>query len=144
MTDAVRLHVCITCQGGETLAPGDLPMGRHLHAALAATLAAAPGHPQPIELRETTCLANCERGCSAVLSMPGRWTYLLGRLAPGLAADLADYALTYAASRNGTVMPSRRAPSLRDAVMGRIPPADAAPAGAAPIGTAPIGTARAA
>ncbi len=120
MTDAVRLHVCTTCQGGETLAPGDAPMGRHLHDAVAAI----PGLAGDIELRETTCLANCERGCSAVLSMPGRWTYLLGHLTPALAADLADYARAYAASRNGTVMPSRRAASLRDVVMGRVPPAD--------------------
>ncbi|MGI4976336.1 MAG: DUF1636 family protein [Janthinobacterium lividum] len=118
MTDAVRLHICTTCQGGETLAPGDAPMGRHLHDAVAAVAA------HDIDLRETTCLANCERGCSAVLSMPGRWTYLLGNLTPALAADLADYARTYAASRNGTVMPSRRAPSLRDVVVGRVPPAD--------------------
>ncbi len=120
MTDAVRLHICTTCQGGETLAPGDLPMGRHLHDAVAATLGQSPD----IDLRETSCLANCERGCSAVLSMPGRWTYLLGRLTPAHAADLADYARAYAQSRNGTVMPSRRAPSLRDVVMGRVPPAD--------------------
>ncbi|MGI3778044.1 MAG: DUF1636 family protein [Janthinobacterium lividum] len=118
MTDAVRLHVCTTCQGGETLAPGASPMGRHLHDAVAALA------PHGIDLRETTCLANCERGCSAVLSMPGRWTYLLGRLTPAHAADLADYARAYAASRNGTVMPSRRAASLRDVVMGRVPPAD--------------------
>lgn len=104
-------------------------MGRHLHDAVAATL--DPGAAQPIDLRETTCLANCERGCSAVLSMPGRWTYLLGNLTPALAADLADYARTYAASRNGTVMPSRRAPSLRNVVVGRVPPADATAPGLA-------------
>ncbi len=123
MTDAVLLHVCTTCQGGETLSPGERPMGRHLHDAVAAVLAATPGATPAIDLRESTCLANCERGCSAVLAMPGRWTYLLGRLTPDLAADLAAYARTYAESRSGTVMPSRRAPGLRDAVMGRVPPA---------------------
>ncbi len=122
MTDAVRLHICTTCQGGMTLVSGERPMGRHLHDAVAAALAAT----HDVDLRETSCLANCERGCSAVLSMPGRWTYLLGRLTPDLAADLAAYARTYAESRNGTVMPSRRAPGLRDVVMGRIPPADPA------------------
>ncbi len=125
MTDAVTLHVCTTCQGGETLRPGELPMGRRLHGAVARALAGTPGQAPVVELRETSCLANCERGCSAVLSMPGRWTYLLGGLSPAVAADLAAYARTYGESRNGTVMPSRRAATLRDAVMGRVPPADA-------------------
>ena len=128
MTDAVILHVCTTCQAGLTLQPGDPPMGRTLHAAVARALADAPQGSPAVELRETSCLANCERGCSAVLSMPGRWTYLLGGLSPAVAADLAAYARTYGESRNGTVMPSRRAASLRDVVMGRAPPADRAAA----------------
>ena len=128
MTDAVILHVCTTCQAGLALQPGEPPMGRTLHAAVARALADAGAHSPAVELRETSCLANCERGCSAVLSMPGRWTYLLGGLSPALAADLAAYARTYGKSRNGTVMPSRRAASLRDVVMGRAPPADQAAA----------------
>ncbi len=126
MTDTVILHVCATCQGGLTLQPGEPPMGRILHAAVARALADSQDRLPAVELRETSCLANCGRGCSAVLSMPGRWTYLLGGLSPALAADLAAYARTYGESRNGTVMPSRRAASLRDVVMGRAPPADRA------------------
>ncbi len=54
--------------------------------------------------------------------MPGKWTYLLGRLAPEHALDLLAYGVAYAASANGTVLPSRRPASLQHIIMGRVPP----------------------
>lgn len=73
------------------------------------------------EIREVTCLAACEHGCTATIAAPGKWRILLGRLDPSLADDLLDYAERYAASEKGTVLPSARAPSLRHAILGRIP-----------------------
>lgn len=66
-------------------------------------------------------MANCEQGCSAALSSPGKWSYIAGFLGAELADDVIDYALVYGASRTGVVMPSKRAPSLRDAVVARVP-----------------------
>ena len=40
---------------------------------------------------------------------------------PDMAGDLIAYSQAYAASANGTVMPSRRAPSLRNVILGRLP-----------------------
>jgi predicted metal-binding protein len=74
-----------------------------------------------LELRPVSCLASCDHGCAAAITMPGRWSFLLGRLNAELAPDLLTYAATYAASATGTVMPSRRPPSLRTAILGRIP-----------------------
>jgi predicted metal-binding protein len=112
-----RLIVCTTCRAGRTLAEGETPLGAKLYAAVQALLA----HPAAIDLREVACLANCERGCSAAIAMSGKWTYLLGWLDPTMAGDLLIYAGIYAASSNGTVMPSRRPASLRDVIMGRVP-----------------------
>jgi predicted metal-binding protein len=53
--------------------------------------------------------------------MPGKWTYVLGNLRPEHAADLLTYARAYAASPTGTVMPSRRPPSLARVVLARVP-----------------------
>ncbi len=111
------LHVCITCRAGRELAEGAAPLGRHLHDAVAACLPA----DAPIRVQEITCLANCEQGCSAAMTMPGKWSYLLGRLTPDHASDLIAYGATYGASASGTVMPSRRPASLRDVVIGRLP-----------------------
>jgi predicted metal-binding protein len=74
-----------------------------------------------IELRPVTCLAACTRGCTAAIEAPGKWTTILGGLEPGLAADILDYAQAYAASTSGAVLPSRRAESLRQAVIARVP-----------------------
>ena len=110
------LHVCTTCRAGLPLEPGAVPPGRHMHDAVA-------GHPgvAAVELREVTCLSLCDSGCAAAITMPGKWSYLLGRLDPALAGDLLDYAATYAASATGTVLPSKRARSLARMVLGRLP-----------------------
>ncbi len=107
-----RLYICSTCD------PGPSPSGA-LFDALQARLA-QPGAPA-VELASAACLANCDRGCSAAIAMPGKWTYLLGRLRPELADDLLTYAASYAASATGAVMPSRRPAPLRHMIMGRVP-----------------------
>ena len=116
-----RLIVCITCRAGRDLADGETPPGALLHAELSQLLAPSSGEAV-VDLREASCMANCERGCSAAIAMPGKWTYVLGHLAPGLATDLLAYAATYAASATGTVMPSRRPVALARVVIARVPP----------------------
>jgi predicted metal-binding protein len=123
------LFVCVTCQAGQILAPGETPQGALLHAALRDRLARAPdaADPDGVTLREISCLANCERGCSAAISMPGKWSNLLGHLSPALADDLLAYVRAYAASATGTVMPSRRPASLGALILGRVPHPETAP-----------------
>ncbi len=111
------LHVCTTCRAGLPLIEGQPVRGRLMHDAVAALLAAEP----EVELREVACLSSCDAGCAAAISQPGKWTYLLGRLEPALAPDLLAYAATYAASRNGTVLPSKRPASLARVILGRVP-----------------------
>jgi predicted metal-binding protein len=120
-----RLIVCTTCRAGQPLADGEAPQGAQLHAELQRLLGDAPG-PAPALLQPATCLANCERGCSAAITMPGKWTNLLGYLSPALAGDLLVYARAYAASATGTVMPSRRPATLQRLVVGRVPPLEQA------------------
>ncbi len=110
------LHVCTTCRAGLPLAEGQAAPGRSMHDAVAT-------HPNAsrVVLREVACLSSCDQGCAAAISMPGKWSYLLGRLDPALAGDLLDYAATYAAHATGTVLPSKRAASLARMVLGRLP-----------------------
>ena len=84
---------------------------------------AVAGHADAgaVQLREVSCLSVCDTGCAASIAMPGKWSYLLGRLHPGLAGDLLAYARLYAAHPTGTVLPSKRAPSLARMVVGRMP-----------------------
>ncbi len=118
------LHVCVTCRAGRTLAEGETPPGAQLHAALlrAQNVSRETIHEYTLpELREVTCLAACSSGCTATIAAPGKWRVLLGNLDETHATDLLDYAGLYAASPTGMVLPSKRAPSLRNVVLGRIP-----------------------
>jgi predicted metal-binding protein len=117
------LHVCITCRAGQPLEIDVRPLGAELHGALAELNAAAG---DPVNIRPVSCLAACERGCTAAISMPGKFSYLLGGMSPQTASDVFDYAQRYAASRTGLVLPSKRAESLRHAILGRFPGAEIA------------------
>ena len=116
------LHICLTCRpaGSAPDAPNDPAAGSRLHDAVLDRLRSR-GLDSAIRVNPVSCMANCEQGCSAALSQPGKWSYVAGFLGPELADDVIDYALTYAASRTGVVMPSKRAPSLRDAIVARVP-----------------------
>ena len=118
------LHVCTTCRAGLSLAEGQTSPGRTMLDAVAALLSPDP----TVDLREVACLSSCDHGCAAAISAPGKWTYLLGRLDPALAPDLLAYAAAYAASRTGTVLPSKRPASLARTVLGRVPDLTAVPA----------------
>ncbi len=110
------LHVCTTCRTGLPMAEGQTPPGRFMHDAVARHPAAGT-----VDLREVACLALCDNGCAAAITMPGKWSYLLGRLDTTLVGDLLDYAASYARSATGTVLPSKRPPSLARIVLGRLP-----------------------
>jgi predicted metal-binding protein len=114
------LHVCITCRAGRELEDGARPPGQRLHDAIASLLTQGG----PLTIRPVACLANCDRGCSAAITAPGKWSYLLGGLSAEIAPDLLTYGAAYAASRNGTVMPSKRPASLAASVIGRLPGQD--------------------
>jgi predicted metal-binding protein len=116
-----RLIICTTCRAGVPPAENVPTAGARLHAAIARAIARSPV-TAGVELWQVSCLANCDRGCSGAITMPGKWTYLLGFLSPDHATDLLIYGATYAASLSGTVLPSRRPASLRDVVIGRVPP----------------------
>lgn len=127
------LHICLTCQiaGEAPDADSDSTIeansgsdeetdGARLLAAVKRAIDAADA-PLPIIVNPVTCMANCEQGCTAALSTPGKWSYIVGRLSDAEAEALVDYATIYAASRSGVIMPSKRSPALRDVVIARLP-----------------------
>ncbi len=116
------LHVCLTCRpaGAESVRPDTPTGGARLHDALIARVAARNLDAR-VRINPVTCMANCDQGCSAAASAPGKWSYIAGHLEAELADDLIDYALAYGESKTGVVMPSRRAPSLKDVFVARVP-----------------------
>jgi predicted metal-binding protein len=76
---------------------------------------------EPFRLEAAKCLSRCGEGCSLAVTAPGKWGYLMSRLAPENAADILTYARAYAAHETGALLPSRRPESLKNTVVGRIP-----------------------
>jgi len=117
------IYVCTTCRRPDD--PGDYPRPG---ATLAdATIRAAENSGIAVVLLR--CLANCKRGCSAVLrrtdpSAPA-WTYVFGHLDPAVDAQaLVQGAKLLAGSADG-LMPWRGRPdALKRGLIARVPPFD--------------------
>jgi len=121
-TSAV-IYVCTTCRRPDD--PEDYPRPG---AALAdATIRAAEN--SGIAVQPLRCLANCKRGCSAVLRRTAppapAWTYVFGHLDPAADAQaLVQGAKLLAGSADG-LMPWRGRPdALKRGLIARVPPFD--------------------
>lgn len=117
------IYVCMTCRQPDD--PDDLPRPG---AALAAATARAAENTD-IAVQPLRCLANCKRGCSAVMrrtdaSAPA-WTYVFGHLDPAADAQaLVQGAQLLAQSADG-LMPWRGRPeALKRGLIARVPPFD--------------------
>ncbi|MEX2034844.1 MAG: DUF1636 family protein [Xanthobacteraceae bacterium] len=116
---ATVIYVCTTCrQPGD---PDDLP--RPGAALAAATVRAAEN--TGIAVRPLRCLANCKRGCSAVLRRMDAWSYVFGHLDPATdAGALVQGAQLLSGSADG-LMPWRGRPeALKRGLIARVPPID--------------------
>jgi len=116
---ATVIYVCTTCRRPDD--PEDYP--RPGASLAAATIAAAAN--AGIKVEPLRCLANCKRGCSAVLRRPDAWTYVFGHLDPAADAQaLVAGAKLLSQSADG-LMPWRGRPdALKRGLIARIPPLD--------------------
>lgn len=117
------LFICISCgRGGEFQGEaGSTPDGKRLYEALQSLLVDAGAARPPVKLCPAVCFANCERGCTAAIASPGKWSYMLGDLDVEHAADILVYADAYARSTSGVVLPSGRPASLQKSIVARFP-----------------------
>ena len=122
-TASAVIYVCTTCRRPDD--PEDYP--RPGAALAAATIRAAEN--SGIAVAPLRCLANCKRGCTAVLrrtdpSAPA-WTYVFGHLNPAADAQaLVQGAKLLAGSADG-LMPWRGRPdALKRGLIARVPPFD--------------------
>ena len=81
-----------------------------------ATLEAAMGAAAPVHVVPTLCFANCERGCSAGISAPGKWSYMLGELDPERCRRSHALRRSLCQGDTGVVLPSGRPASLQRSV----------------------------
>ena len=111
------IYVCTTCRRPDD--PEDYPRPG---AALAeATLRAAEG--AGVTVQPLRCLANCKRGCTAVLRSPDAWTYVFGNLDPAADAPALVLGAKLLSQSADGLMPWRGRPdALKRGLIARIPP----------------------
>jgi len=121
MTVPSTLYVCVTCRGGGEAAANDLPRpGTRL---LAAIEHAVAGDAVGLEVVAVECLSNCQRSCTAAITAPGKWTYVIGGLDPDEhAADILTFARQHRAHEVGLPAWRERPIHIRKNTVARVPP----------------------
>lgn len=109
-TSRPQLNICVTCTHHDGAASGQ--------ALYDAVIAMNDGR---VDVFGVHCLATCQNRCSATLSMPGKWGWLMGHLHAGLTEDLLTYISAYKQSVRGVVLPSKRPANLEKVMLGRFP-----------------------
>ena len=111
------VFVCITCRGSADAAAQEPRPGARLLTALQGREAA------DVDIVPVECLSNCQRGCTAAVTAPGKWTYVIGHLDPDLhAADMLDFARLHRAHDDGLPVWRDRPAHIRKNTMARVPP----------------------
>ena len=113
------IYVCTTCRRPDD--PEDYP--RPGASLAAATIAAARN--TGIKVQPLRCLANCKRGCTAVLRRPDAWTYVFGHLDPAADAQALIAGAELLSQSADGLMPWRGRPdALKRGLIARVPPLD--------------------
>lgn len=118
---SIVIYVCTTCRRSED--PEDYP--RPGSALAEAAIRAAKD--TIVSVHPLRCLANCKRGCSAVMRRTDpahpTWTYVFGHLDPAAdGAALVEGAMLLANSNDGLLPWRGRPEPLKRGLIARIPP----------------------
>lgn len=109
------LFVCVTCRGSGDGAVEPRPGARLLQAL---QQAGDDCRVVPVE-----CLSNCQRGCTAAVSAPGKWTYVVGHLDPDQhGPDMLAFARQHRDSADGLPVWRERPAHIRKNTIARVPP----------------------
>ena len=109
------LFVCVTCrrEGEATAEPWP---GARFYATLKEQAA-------DLEIVPVECLSNCTRSCTAAVTAPGKWTYVIGHLDPERNVDdILKFTRAHHAHVDGLPAWCERPEHVRKNTIARVPP----------------------
>ncbi|MEL7543284.1 MAG: DUF1636 domain-containing protein [Pseudomonadota bacterium] len=119
-----HILVCGTCKpegftGDDAERPGNI-LARAI-ATATQSADASSGGPQ-IAVKWVQCLSVCKRPCTAAISAPGKFTYVVGDLDPQAdVVDLLEFARLYGESDDGVTPWRARPECVRKHTIARVP-----------------------
>jgi predicted metal-binding protein len=111
------LFVCVTCRSGDAeQQAGELRPGARLFATLQRLAT-------NLDIVPVECLSNCQQSCSAAVTAPGKWTYVIGHLDPDRHADdVLSFVRLHDAHPEGLPVWRERPEHIRKNTIARVPP----------------------
>jgi predicted metal-binding protein len=121
----VAIWICITCRSSLTpsAAPTMTTDGRELFDLVCLQHNTHP-EAELVNLQSVECMGGCDKGCTASIGAPGKFSYLFGELKPTTeyAIAILDCALLLGQQDGPLIGRIHRPALLRDSLLGRIPP----------------------
>ncbi|MEO0618530.1 MAG: DUF1636 domain-containing protein [Pseudomonadota bacterium] len=123
-TSQTHILVCGTCKpegftGDDTERPGNL-LARAISDAMQRSDSVAGDGS--VAVKWVKCLSVCKRPCTAAISAPGKFTYVIGDLDPETdVTDLLDFARLYGESGDGVTPWRARPECVRKHTIARVP-----------------------
>ena len=120
--------ICTTCRPEGASRHEPAAGALLLDAIYVAQLQDEAGRYAQVHVRGVECLSSCSRACSVAFQAPAKHTYLFGDLAPDAltAEQVLDCALLHVHSADGVMDRKQRPESLRNGIVARLPPLQAA------------------
>jgi predicted metal-binding protein len=116
------VHICTGCSHPDRDRRTTGPSGVDMVAAMRSLIGDA-GLADTLGITAYPCLGNCDRNCRISVGGYGRWSWLLGDLAPdALPTGLAAFLTRWAKAPDGFLPKDDRPPQLRRHLIGRVPP----------------------
>lgn len=118
----VTIRVCTSCAAPDS---EDAPTaGERLFRSLLEARATAPEAFRAIAIEPVDCFAVCERPVTLAFQAAGKWSYVVGDVAPDIAVEeVRRAARAVADSPHGVPKLNRRPAFFRSGVVCRLPPA---------------------
>ena len=117
------LYVCTSCRmSGMPRNPKENRPGFILFQRLTEVISNSPLQGQ-VTVKAAECLSICPRPCGIAIATPHRWHYLFGDQNPEQGVEeIVQCVSTYLQAEDGFMARSERPKSLRNSILGRIPP----------------------
>lgn len=122
MTEKHRLIVCVSCKDREARGARGERAGARLYESLSSRLDSW-SRRRSFVVAPYECLSACTRPCVVALRAPGKYTYVFGDMAPMKSElSIVECAALYADRSDGFLNRDDRPPTMRAAILARVPP----------------------
>ena len=119
------VHVCVNCTHPNSAKRRSGVAGGEAVFERLSELLEGEGLSDVFTIERVVCLGNCKKRCRVSVAAPGRWSWLVGEIAPETDLDeFVAFLRAWAGADAGLIPKDERSKWLQRKALGRVPPVD--------------------